>query len=57
VRGGVRFAADAPFAPSLLYADPALDRWPQTCAHERTTPVGGHWYLYQCRDRPAYEDW
>lgn len=57
VRGGVRFDTDAPFAPSLLYADPAMGRWPAACARERVTPIGGRWYLYECHDRPAYEAW
>lgn len=56
VRGGVRFDTTAPFAPRLLYADPALDRWPSPCARERVTPIGGRWYLYECHDRAQYED-
>lgn len=58
VRGGVRFETLAPFIPALLYADPAMDHWPRTCSHERVTPIGGRWFLYECHDRsPTYDDW
>jgi hypothetical protein len=55
VHGGLRFTSDAPFAPDVLYADPAV-RGENECVRLRVTPVGGRWFLYECGDAREYED-
>jgi hypothetical protein len=52
-RGGLRFDSSAPFAPDLLYAHASLDGFPADCPNERVRPVGGRWFLYECRARRA----
>lgn len=51
VRGGLLFAPDAPFAPAVLYADASLDQLANGCADPRVRPIGGRWFLYECRGR------
>lgn len=52
-RGGLLFGTDAPFAPAVLYADASLDNVSGGCATPRVSPVGGRWFLYDCRGRRA----
>jgi len=56
VRGGLRFEADAPFAPSLFYADARLDQARSTCVRESFRPIGGRWFLYECHARSGSSD-
>lgn len=56
VKGGMRFNADAPFAPDLVYADPTFGAESE-CVRMRVTPVSGRWFLYECSDPSEYHDW
>ncbi|HEU4557296.1 MAG TPA: hypothetical protein VFS20_05580 [Longimicrobium sp.] len=56
VKGGMRFNADAPFAPDLVYAHPTFGADGE-CVRMRVTPVSGRWFLYECSDPSEYDDW
>ncbi|HEX9936068.1 MAG TPA: hypothetical protein VGB15_03070 [Longimicrobium sp.] len=55
VNGGLRLRTAAPFAPDLLYADGGGDSI-SACNRLSVTPLGGRWFLYECRDASEYHD-